>query len=230
MEMKVKLEKGQRLFFTSDTHYGHGNICRGVTNWRTESGEVPVNQTRPFDTLEQMNARIVAGLNALVGQDDILFHLGDFSFGGFDNIEIFRNRIVCKNIHLILGNHDHHIERNKGGVRDYFKSVNDILTLHVEMYRENKKDPKVGYTFELSHYPIASWKNMNEGVMHLHGHTHLGPNIRMSNNNKGRYMDVGMDGNGMDPIGLSEVLKLIGNKEVGKLSLPSDHHEERLKS
>ena len=227
MEMKIKLEKGQRLFFTSDSHYGHSNICRGVTNWRTDSGEVPVNQTRPFDTLEQMNARIVAGLDASVGQDDILFHLGDFSFGGFENIEIFRNRIVCKNIHLILGNHDHHIERNRGGVRSLFKSVNDILTLHVETYNENKKNPKVVHIFELSHYPIASWKNMNNGVMHLHGHVHLPKNKRLS---EGKAMDVGVDGNGMDPIELNEVISIMNNQPIKKLSLPSDHHEERLKS
>lgn len=227
MEMKIKLEKGQRLFFTSDSHYGHSNICRGVTNWRTDSGEVPVNQTRPFDTLEQMNARIVAGLDASVGQDDILFHLGDFSFGGFENIEIFRNRIVCKNIHLILGNHDHHIERNRGGVRSLFKSVNDILTLHVETYNENKKNPKVVHIFELSHYPIASWKNMNNGVMHLHGHVHLPKNKRLS---EGKSMDVGVDGNGMDPIELNEVISIMNNQPIKKLSLPSDHHEERLKS
>jgi calcineurin-like phosphoesterase family protein len=172
----------------------------------------------------------VAGLDASVGQDDILFHLGDFSFGGFENIEIFRNRIVCKNIHLILGNHDHHIERNRGGVRSLFKSVNDILTLHVEMYKESKKAPKIVHTFELSHYPIASWKNMNNGVILLHGHVHLGPKVRMSNTNKGRYMDVGIDGNNMNPISIEEVLSLLGGKEVGKLSLPSDHHEQRLKA
>jgi hypothetical protein len=34
----------------------------------------------------------------------------------------------------------------------------------------------------------------------------------------------------MNPISMEEVLKLLGGKEVGKLSLPSDHHEERLKS
>ena len=228
--MKITLEKGQKLFFTSDTHYGHKNICRGVSNWKTYDGETPINQTRPFDTLEQMNARIVAGLNASVGENDILIHSGDFSFGGFENIEIFRNRIVCKNIHLVLGNHDHHIERNKGGVKNYFKSVNDILTLHVEMYKESKKDPKIVHIFEISHYPIASWKNMNEGVIHLHGHCHLGPNVRMSKTNKGRYMDIGIDGNNMDPISLEEVLSLLGDKEIGKLSLPSDHHEERLRT
>jgi calcineurin-like phosphoesterase family protein len=230
MEMKIKLEKEQKLFFTSDTHYNHKNLCRGVTNWRDINGEIPVTQTRSFNTLEQMNDNIVASLNHLVGEDDILIHLGDFSFGGFDNIGIFRNRIICKNIHLILGNHDHHIERNKGGVKDFFKSVNQTLTLEVEMYKESKKDSKIVHTFELSHYPISSWKNMNDGVIHLHGHVHLGPEVRMSNTNKGRYMDVGMDGNNMNPISMEEVLKLLGGKEVGKLSLPSDHHEERLKS
>jgi calcineurin-like phosphoesterase family protein len=177
-----------------------------------------------------MNDRIVAGLNASVGEDDILIHLGDFSFGGFENIEIFRNRIDCKNIHLILGNHDSHIERNKGGVRKLFKSVNDIVTLHVELYRESKKDSKIEHTFELSHYPISSWKHMNDGVFLLHGHVHLDPEVRMSNTNKGRYMDVGMDGNNMDPISMEEVLLLLGDKEVGKLVLPSDHHEERLRN
>ena len=227
MEMKITLEKGQRLFFTSDTHYGHKNICRGVSNWKTHDGETPINQTRPFDTLEQMNARIVAGLNASVGENDILIHSGDFSFGGFENIEIFRNRIVCKNIHLVLGNHDHHIERNRGGVKNYFKSVNDILTLHVEMYKESKKDPKIVHTFEISHYPIASWKNMNEGVIHLHGHVHLPPHKRLS---EGKGMDIGIDGNNMDPISLEEVLSIMENQPIRKLSLPSDHHEERLRT
>ena len=225
--MKITLEKGQKLFFTSDTHYGHKNICRGVSNWKTYDGETPINQTRPFDTLEQMNARIVAGLNASVGENDILIHSGDFSFGGFENIEIFRNRIVCKNIHLVLGNHDHHIERNKGGVKNYFKSVNDILTLHVEMYNENKKEAKVVHTFEISHYPIASWKNMNEGVIHLHGHVHLPPHKRLS---EGKGMDIGIDGNNMDPISLEEVLSIMENQPIRKLSLPSDHHEERLRT
>jgi 6-phosphogluconolactonase (cycloisomerase 2 family) len=31
--MKIVLEKGQNLFFTSDTHYNHSNICRATTNW-----------------------------------------------------------------------------------------------------------------------------------------------------------------------------------------------------
>ena len=52
--MKIVLEKGQRLFFTSDTHYGHSNICRATTNW-TDSDSV----TRDFKSLEHMNDTLV---------------------------------------------------------------------------------------------------------------------------------------------------------------------------
>jgi calcineurin-like phosphoesterase family protein len=228
MEIKITLEKGQKLYFISDTHYGHTNICRGVTKWKNINGEPPISQTRPFQTLDEMNDRIVTGINQYVGENDILFHLGDFSFGGFDNIEIFRNRINCKNIHLILGNHDHHIGKNKNNCRVHFKTVNKSVTLIVKIPSSVRGVKDKTYVFELFHYPITSWENMNDGVIHLHGHVHLSPENRMSNNNKGRYMDVGVDGNGMDPIVMESVLDLVGNKEIGKLSIPEDHHEERL--
>lgn len=108
--MKIKQEQGQKIWFTSDTHYQHKNICRDVSNWPESKW------TRDYDILEEMNNIIVNSINLNVMEDDILFHLGDWSFGGFEMIEEFRNRIVCKNIHLILGNHDHHIERNKGNI------------------------------------------------------------------------------------------------------------------
>ncbi len=198
-----------------------------MTNWRTQNGEIPIEQTRPFDTVEQMNERLIAGINSAIGEDDILFHLGDWSFGGFENIEIFRNRLVCKNIHLILGNHDHHISRNREGIQRLFSSVNKSLTLEVEMPTSSKKDKKIIHKFELFHYPISSWENMNDGVIHLCGHVHLPPNKRLF---AGKAMDVGVDGNNMDPISMEEVLLIMENQPIKKLALPSDHHEERLKS
>lgn len=225
--MKIVLNKGQRLFFTSDTHYSHTGICRGTTKWRTLDGQIPVEQTRPFDSLEEMNDRLVAGINASVGEDDILVHLGDWSFGGFENIEIFRNRLNCKNIHLILGNHDHHIKRNKGGVQKLFSSVNRSLTLDVELPRTSNKDKKISHTFELFHFPIASWENMNDGVIHICGHVHLPPDKRLF---AGKAMDVGVDGNNMDPISMEEVLSIMKNQPIKKLDLPSDHHDERLRT
>ena len=221
--MKIKLNKG-RIFFTSDTHYGHTNICRGVSNWRDENGNVPADQTRDFETLEQMNDKIVESINSVVGEDDTLFHLGDWSFGGYDNIEEFRNRIVCKNIHLILGNHDHHIERNKGDIQRLFSSVNQYLRLQVSVYPSTKL-----YAGEVDlvmmHYPIASWHNMNDGVIHLHGHIHLPPDKKLS---QGKAMDVGVDGNNLMPYSLGEIMNIMDKQPIAKLSLPQDHHEERL--
>ena len=42
--LKIELEWGQKLFFTSDTHYNHKNICRGVTAWRTADDKIPIDQ------------------------------------------------------------------------------------------------------------------------------------------------------------------------------------------
>ena len=71
------------------------------------------------------------------------------------------------------------------------------------------------------HYPIASWNNMARNSIHLHGHVHLPSNQRIG---KGKMMDVGVDGNELNPISLSEVLKLM-NKQPIKSLLTFDHHE-----
>ena len=168
------------VWITSDTHYGHKNICRGVTNWRLPDGTIPISQTRDFKSIEQMNDTIVNNINEVVKQEDILIHLGDWSFGGFENIRKFYDRIICKNIHLILGNHDHHILNNRENVQELFLTVSQYETLVI-----GKQE------FRLMHYPISSWDGLNKGVMHLHGHTHLSTEIRFG---KGRRIDVGIDG------------------------------------
>jgi len=88
--MKIELKQEQRLWFTSDTHYNHTNICRATTRW-TDADSV----TRDFSSLQKMNETLVSNINKYVQQDDILIHLGDWSFGGFESIKEFRDRIVC---------------------------------------------------------------------------------------------------------------------------------------
>jgi calcineurin-like phosphoesterase family protein len=212
--MKINLNKGQKLWFTSDTHFNHANICRGTTEWDKSKP----NHFRDFDSLGEMNDRLVAGINAVVSENDILFHLGDWSFGGFESIREFRSRLNCKNIHLVLGNHDHHIGRNKDGVQDCFVSVNHLVNLVVKwnVGTLNQKEAQ----FVLMHFPIASWENLGRGVIHLHGHVHL-PNHRRVGN--GKVMDVGVDGNGLEPIGLEEVLSIMKKQPIGSM-MPNDHH------
>jgi calcineurin-like phosphoesterase family protein len=211
--MKLNLNKGQRLWFTSDTHYNHANICSSTTKWTD-----PVT-IREFKTLEHMNAHIAGNINEVVGQDDILIHLGDWSFGGFESIEHFRNQIVCKNVHIITGNHDHHIENNRGDCQKLFSSVNKYVELNVKW---NVGTPlQDEQNFVLMHFPIASWNNMARGAIHLHGHVHFNPNMRFQ---LGKMMDVGVDGNNLYPIQMSEVLKLMRDRPVKSL-FSKDHHE-----
>ncbi len=207
----IKLDDNIKVWITSDTHYSHQNICRGVTNWRTPSGDIPEVQTRPFDTLDKMNATIVNNINSCVGQDDILIHLGDWSFGGFENIEEFYHRLICKNIHLVLGNHDHHIDRNRSDIRKLFLSVSWFEQFEY-----------MGETIECCHYPISSWNGLRKGRIHLHGHCHLPHQHKISN---GRRMDIGMDGNlEFAPYNLHEVIKMLKKREIGSEMGPLDHH------
>lgn len=219
--MKITLEKNQNIFFTSDTHYNHSNICRATTNWKDAT-----DKTRDFKSLGEMNDALVSNINMNVGKDDILFHLGDWSFGGFEMIETFRNRINCKNVHLILGNHDHHIERNKGDIQRLFSSVNHYLKLYIQRPGPTSKSKLDTFKLVLMHFPIASWDGMNEGVIHLHGHVHLPMHLRAG---QGKSIDVGVDGNNMEPLSLNKILFCLKNQPIHSLSLPQDHHIKEVK-
>ena len=198
-----------RVWITSDTHYHHTNICRGITNWRTPDGKVPVESTRDFQTLSEMNDKIVNNINEKVGPNDTLIHLGDVSFGGFDKIGEFLDRLVCKNIHLVLGNHDQHTKSNRGDIRDRFISVQEYLEVKID-----------GANFVLCHYPFASWHGLNKGVIHLHGHVHLSPQNKWGN---GKKLDVGMDGNNYYPYSITEIVHMMDKREVGS-DISNDHH------
>lgn len=212
MSFKKLLTSG-KVWITSDTHYGHKNIVRGVTNWRTQDDQVPIDSTRDFQTIEQMNQRLVDGINSYVGQDDTLIMLGDVSFGGFDNIGIFLDRLVCHNIHLILGNHDTHIENNRNNIQDRFLSVQHYLEVNIE-----------GQDFVLCHYPLQSWHCLNKGVIHLHGHVHLPENRKFGS---GKKLDVGVDGNGMDPYSISDIIKIMNKRSIAS-EIEDDHHMDDL--
>jgi calcineurin-like phosphoesterase family protein len=217
--MKIVLNKGQNIFFTSDTHYSHANICSATTEWNLKDSKV-----REFKSIERMNSTLVDNINAVVGIDDILIHLGDWSFGGFDKIEEFRKRIMCQTIHLTYGNHDHHIRRNKDDVQDLFSSTQDYLFLEIRRPSSLEDGKMEKYSFVCMHYPIASWDGLRDGVPHLHGHVHLPPNLRTG---AGKHLDVGVDGNDLKPISLNEVLNIMKGKQIKGLILPNDHHESK---
>lgn len=201
----------KNIWFTSDTHFGHNNIA-GPKISRWNSGY------RDFETLHQMNIALIDGINKYVKKDDILYHLGDWSFGGVHNIKYFRNSIVCKNIHLIKGNHDQHIvdkvikfhDTNFNPI-DLFSSIQDVLEIK---HGKNR--------FFLSHYPHLSWHHASRGVIMLHGHEH--GSFNKLNENTLR-MDVGIDSAKMilgdfRPFSIEEVIDLNNRKKI----IPIYHH------
>ncbi len=180
-------------FFIADTHYHHKNIIRGISEWPEGSA------TRNFVDFEHHDNWIVSMINNQVTEEDTLWHLGDWSFGGIDQIAIFRRRLRVRNVNLLLGNHDHNI--HKANEREGWTLFNSV-----QQYVELKLS---GLQLVLMHYPIQSWNNMERGVIHLHGHVH--GNIAPM---PGRY-DVGVDH-----------LGLMSEDDVRKLPKASDQRHE----
>jgi calcineurin-like phosphoesterase family protein len=201
------------VWITSDTHYHHKNICRGVTNWRTQDGKIPIDQTRNFKDLDEMDSVIINNINQKVGPNDTLIHLGDVAFGGFEKIGEFLDRLVCKNVHLVLGNHDQHITKNRENIRDRFLSVSNYLEVSID-----------DVNFVLCHYPYASWNKLGKGSIHLHGHIHFSAKDKWG---KGKRLDVGMDGNGYFPYKITEIVHMMDRRQI-RSEMDLDHHLDDL--
>lgn len=215
--IKLKSNTLEDIWFCSDPHYNHKNICRGVSSWNDE------NHTRNFSTLEEMNQTLVNNINKVVKKDDILFCLGDWSFGGINSILEFRKQINCKRIYLVLGNHDHHVEKNKilpnGDYKTVTVKAKEAFTW-VGHYLEVKINDE---NFVLCHYPMVSWNNLSRQSIMLHGHEHLKGDARFVSG--GKQMDVGFDGSPeFRPYSLREILTIMEERPV-KTLLTYTHHE-----
>jgi calcineurin-like phosphoesterase family protein len=150
--------------------------------------------------------------------------LGDWSFGGFDNIIKFRKQIKCRNVILMHGNHDEHIAANRDNVQFWF--VNTFpgyrefeVSYHVD---PDEKLERKKYKFIASHFPLACWDYLSKGMIHIHGHHHFAPENRFM---PGRAMDVGMDGNNYKPYDIRQVYGMLRARPVKSL-MDNDHHTE----
>ena len=175
----------------------------GVTSWRNEDGEIPLDAVRNFPDIETMNDLMVSNINRNVEENDYLIHLGDWSFGGIEKVTEFRERINCKNIVLMLGNHDHHIQKEK--------HLQKLFT-HVTHYEELKVTKKHdSHKFILCHYPIISWNNQRNGAYMLHGHQHLKGDSRFCDRQEKR-MDIGLCGSPeFRPYHIDEIVTTLNN-------------------
>jgi calcineurin-like phosphoesterase family protein len=128
-----------------------------------------------------MDEAIIANINAIVGCDDTLWHLGDFAFGDFNSVKRYRDRLHCRNIRLIIGNHD------KNFVRNIFDECYDGQVLI----------KAEGQDFFLNHLPLLSWYGPYRQTIMCHGHVHgnmrRNPLVRACYDQM-QICDVGVDG------------------------------------
>lgn len=182
------------IFFTSDLHLGHEKAIE-FTN-------------RPFSNVEEMNKVLIDNINNTVGEKDELWIIGDFAYKvNKEGVHKLRNKIRCKHVHLVKGNHDKNYE--KDGI---FESVQDYKQLKTIYGR-----------FILFHYPILEWNAAHYGTVHLHGHIHSTGEYNEENLKKKycdrfsyshssnemdlgiRIYDVGVDANDYRPISIEEI-------------------------
>lgn len=182
------MKRNYETFFTSDTHFFH----RAMLNLRPE-----------FSSVEDMNEALIERWNSVVkNSHDIVYHLGDFSFGKESETYALVSRLRGR-IFLVLGNHDKMFERSKN--QRLFEWVRDYHYLRLPDRR-----------IVLSHYPFASWRNSHHGSWHLHGHSH-GSLVQTA---AALRMDVGVDCNSYTPVSLERVSDYMSSRAFE----PVDHH------
>jgi calcineurin-like phosphoesterase family protein len=167
------------VWFTSDFHLGHRNIIRYCN--------------RSFDSIQEMDATLLANLNSKVGENDVLYFLGDFCLGGTDQAKLYRDRIVCRNIHIIEGNHDSAVRELKGA----FYSWNQMTEIRVG-----------GQRIVLCHYAMRVWHHSSRGVWHLYGHSHG----NLPDEPTSLSIDVGVDSHDFQPWHFHEIRKVMETK------------------
>lgn len=173
----IKLnEIKENIWFSSDLHALHKNICFDTSSW--DDKEI---NCRKFNTPEEMTNVIINNFNKLVKSDDHLFLLGDllFHYKDVDTYVRLLNRFNCNNIYLLYGNHCNrtNLQLAEDICRGYkTKYLGDYLEIQID-----------GLMICLFHYPIARWNNRHKKSIMLYGHEHgRFDNGKMS-------MDVGLD-------------------------------------
>lgn len=184
----VKLNDGEKLFFTSDIHIGHKNVIKFCN--------------RPFADVKEMQEAIIQNWNSVVSDKDSVFVLGDVLwFPHSGTMNKFFKRLNGKTIYIVPGNHDE-FDSLRNDDPNRIIVLSDEVTLYVE-YEGQKKE------IYLSHCPMMTWPHRNKDVPNLFGHIHSGP---VSNNDTDtdlplwpKQYDVGCDNNNYTPIELRDI-------------------------
>lgn len=193
-------------FITSDLHFGHLNIIDFCD--------------RPFETVEQMNAGIIAQWNSVVRPLDNVLVVGDVCMGKLDETLPLVNKLNGHKV-LIPGNHDRcsfEAQRKPGQQERWIARYLDecgfeqVWLPDVRALDRPHLVTLAGYEFAVSHYPYqgdkhdgdryTAFRPTDKGKWLIHGHIH---DLWRQN---GRQVNVGLDAWGGWPVSAEEIVGL----------------------
>lgn len=165
----------EKIFFTSDTHFGHENILKFCP------------ETRRFASVEEMDEMMIEHWNDQVDDQSTVFHLGDFAFRGVDRcaeiLQSLQGRIM-----FVVGNHDSNLDRARKKL-DRIQQDRKVILPPLTEYKLGVDRQRV----VMCHYALRVWNHHARGTWHLFGHSHGSlPGV-------GKSVDVGVDSTEMIP-------------------------------
>lgn len=179
----------QKIWFTSDLHFGHTSILYFHPKRRVEVGITleELQEDRAL-AIAKHDEWLINLWNSTVKREDTVYFLGDFSFANKENTEKILQKLKGKK-HLILGNHD----KSLNGLERYFESVSQIKEAKFSNNQFKFIDPKETFCIEMCHYPLLTWNRRPHGTVMVHGHAH-GMADDLNRVSKELRVDVGFDG------------------------------------
>lgn len=196
-KLNITLTPTQKIFFSSDQHFGHRNVLRFCG--------------RPYRDEKEMGQALIDNWNSVVTNDDIVVSMGDFFwFNDSHSIKKCIDKLNGKEIYLVLGNHDKR-ESFRRVTDERFHIVDGITHIFLRCDDTERWYQK---TFEIvcSHYPLMTWSHRDRGAINLFGHIHSGwlrscddydQNLPLW---KGQQLDVGVDNQNFTPVSFEDVL------------------------
>lgn len=196
-KINITLTPTQKIFFSSDQHYGHRNVVKFCN--------------RPYADEKEMGKALTDNWNSVVSNDDIVVTMGDlFWFQDSHAIKKCIEKLNGKDIYIVLGNHDKR-EAFRRITDERFHILDGISHIYLRCEDENRWYQK---TFEIvcSHYPLMTWAHRERGSINLFGHIHSGPRRPDDEVDQnlplwtGQQLDVGVDNQEFTPVSFEDVL------------------------
>jgi len=162
-----------------------------MTGHTSQKGGIIKYCNRPFATIELMNETLIREWNKVVGPDDTVYHLGDFTLGETDVAKRYILQLNGKIRFLRTpGHHDRHwminecdgwwVSKSQWAIR----LEGSFISLK---FPELSLDSRYPQIVVLCHFPFAQWDRKHYGAWHLHGHSHG------NYQGQGKILDVGVD-------------------------------------